>query len=371
MLIKNIFITYMIIISFFYLTSSILWGKISNRIAVNLKSQEIIIGIILSILTVILLYFPIVTDSGANVQIKILTTVIAAVFFSSTTLITICICNVVWFYFIIGFNCTFIVDFASILFILAIGFWMIQKNLNEKKRIVILIPLAVIFKIYGYYVLDKWIYPSNGGSIETNILIHTIMYSILIFIPALLLSFQIANQTRNIQSKLKKLENIANIDGLTGLYNRRYFDKYLMQISSESIRSSKSMSLLMIDVDYFKNYNDFYGHPQGDECLKKISIILQSEVNSSGVCARYGGEEFTILLQNSTLLDSINLANRIINSVRKLGIEHAHSDKKIVTLSIGVAAQIASTDEDYYTLIKEADLALYKSKHNGRDQVSY
>ncbi|PEL08352.1 GGDEF domain-containing protein [Bacillus sp. AFS017336] len=370
MIVKNILITYTIIISFFYLTSSILWGETRKRIKGSLRFQDILIGILLSLLTVILIYFPIMTNNGTNVQIKTLATVIAAIFFGSTTLISLFLCNIIWFCLIIGFNLTFLVDFFSLFSILIIGIWMNKTKWKEKNRIAIIFPFIVILKICGFYLLDKWIYPPIGA-IDLQRLIHTICYWMIMFVPALLLSIHIANQTRNTQSKLKKLENMASIDGLTGLYNRRYFDEKLLKTAHDSYRSSREMTLLMIDVDYFKKYNDFYGHPQGDECLRKIAFILQLEVAcKSGLCARYGGEEFSILLPKSTLEDASIIANRLCHLIKNLEIEHEQSDKKIVTLSIGLASLKATNSQDYQKLIKKADLALYKSKHNGRDQVS-
>lgn len=370
MLFKNIFITLTIIISFFYLTSSILWGKARQRFAGRSKLQEFFIGILLSGLTILLLNFPIFTDNGTNIQIKALGMEIAAIFFGNITLVTMFFFDLIAFYFINGFNYVYVIDSFLLLFVLFFGFYMNYQKWDEKKRIFILTPTIILFKCIGFYLIEKWMLRPIGD-IVIGRLLQTMGFWILMYVPALLLSYFIAYQTRNTEIKLKKMENIANVDSLTGLYNRRYFEKQLLNGCSKSYDTSIPMTLLMIDVDYFKKYNDLYGHPKGDECLRKVATSLQLETTSeSGIVARYGGEEFSILLPKSDLNDAMKIGNRLCKNIKKLKIEHEQSDKKLVTLSIGVASLIAETEQDYLKLVKQADLALYKSKHNGRDQVS-
>lgn len=367
MLLKNIFISLMIIISFFYLTASILWGGARKRITGNLILQDIFIGLLISLLSAILLFFPIMTDSGTNIQIKTLGMVIAVVFFGNVSLFTTFFSTLVIIYFKNSLNIVYLVDVVLLLFILLMGIYFNKKRWNEKKRLIILTPLVILIKSYGFYLIDKWIYLPIGEIIFER-LIQTTGYWMLMFIPALLLSFYIANQTKNIEMKLKKFENIANIDGLTGLFNRRYFDKQILEVWNESCQSSKPTAIIMIDIDNFKKYNDFYGHPKGDECLRKVATFLQLE---SGIVTRIGGEEFSILMPRTDLNGAIIVANRICKNIKKLEIEHLHSEKKIITVSIGVASKVAEFEQNYQDLIMQADVALYKSKRNGRDQVSY
>ncbi len=370
MLFKNIFITHTIIISFFYLTSSILWGEARQRFAGKSKFQEFFSGILLSVLTIVLINFPIFTDHGTNIQIRALGMEIAAIFFGNITLVTMFFFDIIAFYFIKGFNYVYLIDSLLLLIVLFIGFYMNYQKWDEKKRILILTPIIILFRCIGFYLIDKWMLKPMGAIVSERLL-QTIGFWILMFVPALLLSYFIAYQTRNTEIKLKKMENIANVDSLTGLYNRRYFEKQLLNGCSKSYDTSIPMALLMIDVDYFKKYNDLYGHPKGDECLRKVATSLQLETTSaSGIVARYGGEEFSILLPKSDLNDAIKIGNRLCKNIKKLKIEHEQSEKKLVTLSIGVASLIAETEQDYLKLVKQADLALYKSKHNGRDQVS-
>ncbi|UPM55556.1 GGDEF domain-containing protein [Gottfriedia acidiceleris] len=371
MLFKNIFITHTIIISFFYLTSSILWGEARQRFAGKSKFQEFFIGFLLSGLTILLLNFPIFTDHGTNIQIKTLGMEIAAIFFGNITLVTMFFFDLIAFYFINGFNFVYLIDSLLLLFVLCFGFYMKYEKWDEKKRILILTPMIILFKCIGFYLIEKWML-RPVGVIVIGRLLQTIGFWFLMYVPALLLSYFIAYQTRNTEIKLKKMENIANVDSLTGLYNRRYFEKQLLNGCSISYESSIPITLLMIDVDYFKKYNDLYGHPKGDECLRRVATSLQLETTSElGIVARYGGEEFSILLPKTDLNDALKIGNRLCKNIKKLKIEHEQSEKKLVTLSIGVASLIAENDQDYLKLVKQADQALYRSKHNGRDQVSY
>ncbi|WP_129688343.1 hypothetical protein [Gottfriedia acidiceleris] len=206
MLFKNIFITLTIIISFFYLTSSILWGEARKRFAGKSILQEFFIGVLLSVLTILLINFPIVTDLGMNIQIKTLGMEIAAIFFGNITLVTIFFFDIIGFYFINGFNFIYLIDAALLLFILFFGFFMNYQKWDEKKSILILTPLIILIKCFGFYLIDKWMLRPIGD-IVVGRLFQTIGYWILMFIPALLLSYFIAYQTRNTEIKLKKMEN--------------------------------------------------------------------------------------------------------------------------------------------------------------------
>jgi diguanylate cyclase (GGDEF)-like protein len=163
----------------------------------------------------------------------------------------------------------------------------------------------------------------------------------------------------------------ASLDHLTGLANRGTFDKELMREWSRASRENDSLSLLMIDVDHFKKYNDHYGHVAGDECLKSVaSHLLRSMVRSSDLVARYGGEEFAVILPGSRAESAIIVANRIRDSLVKAGLPHAASKTNTVTLSIGVATFSAKKNSDPISLVQAADKALYWAKQNGRNQVA-
>ena len=162
-------------------------------------------------------------------------------------------------------------------------------------------------------------------------------------------------------------------DGLTGIYNRRFFDESTPRLISSLSRTGNPLTLMMIDVDFFKKYNDTYGHITGDECLKSISKILSKSVpRADDFVARYGGEEFVVVLPNTNENGASIVADRIMTNIRECNIPHETSDvANHVTFSIGFVtgiAQYTNTVEDY---IKKADEMLYESKQNGRNQYSF
>lgn len=168
-----------------------------------------------------------------------------------------------------------------------------------------------------------------------------------------------------------KFKRLASIDGLTGLQNRLAFDQYLAQQIRLSIRMNKPLSLLMIDIDLFKEFNDTYGHLGGDNCLQRIAIAMSgSLVRPTDHIARYGGEEFVVLLPDTCIEGAKTVANKLLKAVQDLAIQHQSSPQEILTISIGVASSIAS-DLDKNSLIEKADLLLYKAKSDGRNRVVF
>lgn len=179
----------------------------------------------------------------------------------------------------------------------------------------------------------------------------------------------------HISLKLKSdwLEELSRIDGLTHIPNRRYFDEEYQKKCKEMMREHKTVALLMIDVDYFKRYNDHYGHGKGDDCLIKIAGVLKTSLKrSSDMVARYGGEEFVVILQNIDQDGAKNVAESLIEAVRDLAITHEYSSvSDHVTISLGMAfksAEETSCKEDF---LKMADDALYRAKESGRNRFMF
>lgn len=167
------------------------------------------------------------------------------------------------------------------------------------------------------------------------------------------------------------LRNLASLDGLTGLPNRRVLDERLRAEWRSCLRHHRPLSLLMIDVDQFKRYNDHYGHLQGDECLKAIARALSQTVERSrDVLARFGGEEFVCLLPETDHLGALHMAERLRRAVEALLIAHEKSTvADVVTVSVGVTTQVPSADGDGMPLLLEADKQLYRAKQAGRNRV--
>ncbi|WP_372368285.1 diguanylate cyclase domain-containing protein [Candidatus Uabimicrobium sp. HlEnr_7] len=167
------------------------------------------------------------------------------------------------------------------------------------------------------------------------------------------------------------LQAQANIDGLTGIANRRLFDHYIQQEWQQCYRKSESMSLILCDVDYFKLYNDHYGHQKGDECLKKIAKEIEKSVcRPRDLAARYGGEEFVIVLPTTNSMNALQVANAIKKNIQRLQIRHEISPtSNYVTISMGVTTVTPAQQHGYQELIASADQALYKAKKRGRNTI--
>lgn len=167
------------------------------------------------------------------------------------------------------------------------------------------------------------------------------------------------------------LEQLAGLDGLTGIPNRRQFDRSLSSEWVRSVRHGHAISLILIDIDYFKFFNDHYGHTEGDDCLKKVAnAIFKDMVRAEDLAARYGGEEFACILPQTEKQGALIVANRILDSVRNLNIPHAHSAAADhVTVSIGVATTFPGSEGRALNLVEAADRVLYQAKRQGRDRI--
>lgn len=166
------------------------------------------------------------------------------------------------------------------------------------------------------------------------------------------------------------LEQLATKDGLTGIANRRAFDEALQTEWRRAIRESKSMGLLMVDVDHFKHYNDRFGHQAGDECLKRVAeVMAKSALRTGDLVARYGGEEFAVILPDVDREGAILLAQRIRKAVEQLQIPTGKHDDATLTVSVGAAITASLSKVTPIQLLSAADAALYQAKHDGRNRV--
>jgi diguanylate cyclase (GGDEF)-like protein len=167
------------------------------------------------------------------------------------------------------------------------------------------------------------------------------------------------------------LEKLSTQDALTGLANRRSFDRVMHVEWARSVREATALSAIMIDIDFFKAYNDYYGHLKGDECLRQVAHTLRSKLRRPGdLVARYGGEEFLALLPHTGRDGAYAVAHAFHDGVDLLHLEHAASPiADHVTLSLGVATVVPSSHSHEEDLIRFADHALYDAKHQGRDRI--
>lgn len=172
--------------------------------------------------------------------------------------------------------------------------------------------------------------------------------------------------------KFDVAEQQARHDALTGVANRRYFDEYLAQQWKLSLRNQAHLALILCDIDFFKRYNDHYGHPAGDACLKEVAAALKRACHREvDMVARYGGEEFCVVMPDTNKLGAIEVAQRIQDELHRLGLPHVESPTGTVTLSQGVVSWVPSSQHDANGLIAAADNLLYSAKQKGRNQFSF
>lgn len=187
---------------------------------------------------------------------------------------------------------------------------------------------------------------------------------------------QITNSLRDrnlqLQEARRQLTDLANIDELTGLGNRRLVNQTLREEVNRARRAHGWLSVILVDVDFFKKYNDTYGHPAGDEVLRRIGDIMQRATARAGeVAARYGGEEFILVLPGARKADAIRIAERLQRLVYEENIPHRESEiSDRITLSQGVLSIMPDEDVDPGILVDRADAALYTAKREGRDQIA-
>jgi diguanylate cyclase (GGDEF)-like protein/PAS domain S-box-containing protein len=188
--------------------------------------------------------------------------------------------------------------------------------------------------------------------------------------------FDISERKRN-EARLvhlqKELEELSFKDGLTGVANRRMFDTIMSREWAHAKRSRKPISLIMLDIDYFKQYNDHYGHLQGDDCLKRVAQTLNSEaVRARDFLARFGGEEFALILPETSEDAAIKVAERCRRLILEQEIPHeASKAAPQLTASLGVATTIPNEGDDPIAFIEQADKRLYKAKQQGRNRIEH
>ncbi len=181
---------------------------------------------------------------------------------------------------------------------------------------------------------------------------------------------------RELEALTRRLEQLSQLDGLTGVANRRFFDEVLKKEWRRARRDASSLSLLMIDIDHFKAYNDHYGHIQGDSCLKSVVTAVKTALRRpADFLARYGGEEFAVILPDTTAEGARAIAEAVRDNLRRMGIEHAAPEASsddgpgAVTVSMGLSTMVPCAECGPDNLLHASDTALYKAKEGGRNRI--
>ncbi|MEA5618090.1 diguanylate cyclase [Cronbergia sp. UHCC 0137] len=235
------------------------------------------------------------------------------------------------------------------------------QELEAKANLVV--PIVQPDKLWGLLVAYQSSSPRQWQQLEIDLLKQ--------LADQLVIAIQQAELYQQLQAANKELKNLASIDSLTQIANRRAFDEVLLKEWKRMEREQGFLSLIICDIDCFKAYNDTYGHPAGDECLKQVAQILnQSIQRPADLVARYGGEEFTLILPNTDPDGAVKFAEMIRNQVKEQSMANVCSQvSRYVTLSLGVATVIPNSEDSPESLIAKADEALYQAKQRGRDRV--
>jgi diguanylate cyclase (GGDEF)-like protein len=184
------------------------------------------------------------------------------------------------------------------------------------------------------------------------------------------LEAKILKRTSELEEANKRLAELSMTDGLTGIANRRKFDAAIVEEWSRAVRTGSTLSLIMLDIDHFKKYNDHYGHQQGDDCLRRVADVLRAGARRQGdLVTRYGGEEFCMILPDTSLEGAFEIAERLRREVEELKMPHVQSDFGMITISLGVAASTPGKDQGPAELLRLADESLYRAKSEGRNCV--
>lgn len=378
----TLIISYLFIIG---LLSRYFHAKGYSSIFTDLKPR-MIAGCLFGILGMILMYYSIQVTTHVIIDLRHIAIILAATFFGfPAAIVSALIISLSRFYigglsdvsffaslftFLVGITCAFltrisikkdlkaiVLNIASII-VLYISFYVNLELLsNEGNKLSEIYPnywfISLIGGIFAHYVA-KYIFGKNELFFE--------LQNTKKRLSLLLEQYQEANEI---------LTEMSSLDGLTRIPNRRFYDETLGKEWKRAIREKKNLSLIMLDIDQFKVFNDTYGHLLGDDCLQKVAQALKSTVKRSGdFVARYGGEEFSVILPNTDEDGALRVAENLRSTIESLEIPNINSKvKPYVTISVGVATIIPTEEIEFCELINLADKALYSAKENGRNQV--
>jgi diguanylate cyclase (GGDEF)-like protein len=233
-------------------------------------------------------------------------------------------------------------------------------ELQAKANLVV--PIEQENNIWGLLVVHECSKPRKWAKSDIDLLTQ--------LVNPLIMAIKQAELYQQLEAANQKLQRLASVDSLTQIPNRRSFDEVLEREWNRLEREQAPLSLIFCDVDFFKNYNDTYGHQAGDECLKEVAQILDQAIQRPGdTAARYGGEEFALILPNTDVAGAVCIAKIILSRIHTKNLIHESSQiSSYLTLSLGIATMIPQVTSSAKCLIAKADEALYRAKQTGRDR---
>ncbi|MHC0037049.1 diguanylate cyclase domain-containing protein [Pseudoneobacillus sp. C159] len=353
-------------------------GKIFEKKALDHNSpiiMKVLAGVGASSLAILLMYNTIKATDSVIVDLRHLPIIVAALYGGPISAIVSGTIVAIVRFFMMGISLTSFIAANVALLMGLFSAYVSKTRLSAKQKYIVMNVFCVAeLSIAIFFLIDN---------VAISIVVFLYYWPISIF--AGFFTYFVADyinksneNTRNLKeierdlrAKNLMLELLSNMDGVTQIYNRRYFDNSLQSEWQEAMENKTTLSLIMFDIDHFKSYNDTYGHQMGDECLKEIAKTAQSILKRpSDVVARYGGEEFAVILPNTSERAATKLAEKIRNSVVQLEIPSINSKVlPIVTLSIGVSSTVPNKAFTPFQLVANADEALYKAKSEGRNCV--
>ncbi len=252
----------------------------------------------------------------------------------------------------------------------------LPKRLGSQDYLLIIVIMGIILPVAIRLILavkkgENIFFLDNTDSLQCILILASIIFTVLAMISLIILNAKLIEI--ELKEANKKVELLANTDELTGLFNRRYFNKALQYEYKRLKRSSQPLSLIMADIDYFKEYNDTYGHQEGDACINRVAKIFKhAATRVSDIAVRYGGEEFMLLLPNTDDTGADKVAAILFELLHEMAIPHSASlAGEYVTISAGVATVIPDEETTEDLIIYMADKALYASKLHGKNQFTH
>lgn len=229
---------------------------------------------------------------------------------------------------------------------------------------IVSMPMAFLVSVtlYAFYVLGTY-FAMSWGNLWVDIVVP-LMFALFVFIAAVIVKYLIKSRDFDEQYKL------ATTDGLTELYNHRYFQEQMRMACANAKRYENVFSLIIIDIDFFKRFNDNFGHQSGDAVLRQVAALLKKNVRATDIVCRYGGEEMSIILPNTAKTEAINIAAKLCEIVSKKRFHLSNNRESNVTISLGVATYGDEDGIEAQDLISSADKNLYNAKNNGRNRVN-